>query len=124
MNKEDYYLDSDKRSEGVKLPLVDREGDLSGDFIMVRWAWSDDVRNVMDNLKRDMRKKYASETDIDADDYILEGIIAQVAGWSFDDKCAEKDVREFLIERPDIAERIDTVSANTKLFFMDSGKSS
>jgi hypothetical protein len=127
MPQSDYYLDKEKRKNGVRMPLFKPDGGISEDYIMVRWAWSDEVRAVMDQLKKDMRVKFADDGDPDADALILDGIVSQVASWggpSFDKKATKSNVRAFLKERPDIADRIDTLSANTKLFFTDSGKSS
>ena len=119
----DHCLDSSKVKKGVKLPLFNRDGGISKDFILVRWAWTDEVRAVMDQLKRDMRQKFADDEKPD-DGLILEGIVAQVVGWSFKEKATKANVRKFLKSRPDIAERVDILSANTKLFFTDSGVSS
>ena len=120
----DHCLDSGKLKKGVKLPLFNMDGGISDDFIMVRWAWTDEVRAAMDELKRDMRQRFADEKDPDSDGLVLDGIVAQVAGWSFKEKATKTNVRKFLKSRPDIAERIDILSANTKVFFTDSGASS
>ncbi|GAG45510.1 unnamed protein product, partial [marine sediment metagenome] len=48
----DHFLDGTKAKEGVKLPLFDRNGGVSEDFLMVRWVWDDKVRAALDNLKR------------------------------------------------------------------------
>ena len=120
----DHCLDAGKVKKGVKLPLFNPDGGISEDFIMVRWGWSDEVRAVTDQIKRDMRQKYADEKVIDSTNELLDGIVAQVAGWSFKEKATKTNVRKFLSGRRDIAERIDILSANTKLFFTDSGESS
>ncbi len=127
MPQSDYYLDKEKRKKGIRMVLLSPSGAISEDYIMVRWAWSDEVRAAMDVLQRDMREKFADDKDPDNEAIVLEGIVAMVAGWggpSFDKKATKANVREFLKQRPDIAERIDKLSANTKLFFTDSGASS
>ena len=121
---EDYYLDADKRKNGVKLPLFNPDGGVSDDYIMVRWAWSDEVRAVMDKLKLAVMDKFASDGAHNADAAVLDAIVAQVAGWSFKKKATKAAIRAFLKQRPDIAERIDVLSSNTKAFFTVSGKSS
>ncbi len=119
-----HCLDDKKLKQGVKLPLFDKDGGISDDYIMVRWAWDDKVRAVMDDLKRDLHIKYNADAKADASDMILDAITAQVAGWSFSEKATKSNVRKFLKARPDIADKIDTLSAQTKRFFTNSGKSS
>ncbi len=124
MPQSDYYLDKEKKKSGVRMPLFAPDGSLSQDFIMVKWAWCDEIRAVQNDLKREMRQKFANDEKADPDAAILDGIVAMVAGWSFKEKATPTRVRAFLNERPDIAERIDILSANTKLFFTSSGVSS
>jgi len=118
----DHCLDDDKLKHGVKLPLFDRDGGISEDYVMVRWAWDDKVRAAMDVLRRDMRKAHGK--DDNTEELTREGIASQVAGWSFSEKPTKANIRKFLKSRPDVAERIDVLSANTKVFFTDSGESS
>jgi hypothetical protein len=127
MPQSDYYLDKEKRKNGIKMSLFNTDGSESKDFIMVRWSWSDETRAVMDKLKKDMREQFADDQTPDTAEFIRLGIAAEVAGWggpSFDKKATNGNVIEFLTERPDIAERIDILAGNTKLFFTDSGASS
>ena len=135
----DYVPDSDKTSKGVKLVLFDRSGKVSNDYVLVRWAYDDTVKAAKDNLSREISKslvhirpdtKPADAKAIEAknkeitDTLVREAQIAQVAGWSFAEKATKANVRSFLKSRPDVADRIDIVSADTKLFFTDSGASS
>lgn len=126
MPQSDLYLDKDKKAKGIKMPLLDG-GRFTDDYIMVYWSHTDSVRAAIDKLKRDMREQFAGDGDPDQESIILDGQVALVAGWggpTFDKKATKKNVRELLLERPDIAERIDTLSAKTKLFFSDKGSSS
>jgi hypothetical protein len=135
----DHFLDGSKVKEGVKLPLFDKGGGISKDYLMVRWVWDDKVRAALDNLKRegqrritqirlDMspeeKKKAEAKNKTISDELVLDGFVAQVAGWSFDEKPTKANLLAFIKARPDVAERIDTVAATTKLFFTDSGASS
>jgi len=119
----DYCLDEGKLKSGVKLSLFNRDGSLSDDYVMVRWAWDDKVKAAMDTLRRDMLKAKGSKED-KTEELTREGIISQVVSWSFTEKPTKTNIRKFLKSRPDVAERIDELSANTKVFFTDSGKSS
>lgn len=131
--------DPDKVNNGVKMPLLNRDGGISEDYIMVRWLWSDEVRAALDNLERqgqkeitriteDMtakQKKAAQESNDEVSArLILEGRVAQVAGWSFDEKPTATNIKAYLKSRPDVAKRVDVIADTNKLFFTDSGKSS
>lgn len=135
----DHFLDSTKVKEGVKMPLFDMDGGVSEDYLMVRWVWGDKVRAALDNLRREGQKritqirpdmtpeakaKAEAKNKAISDELVLDGFVAQVAGWSFDEKPTKANLLAFIKARPDVAERIDTVAATTKLFFTDSGVSS
>lgn len=135
----EFCPDADKVKSGVRLPLFNADGGISKDYIMVRWAWDDSVRAAMDALRRNAEKQIVqikpgmdakAKKEAEAKNeqtmsaLVLEGIVSQVAGWSFEEKPTKANVLEFLKARPDLAERIDTASANNKLFFTKSGASS
>lgn len=135
----DHMLDADKLKSGVRLPLFDKDGGISSDFLMVRWTWDDKVRAAMENLKREGRSRIVAvkpgmdkkqqkavevKNQVISDELVLEGMAEQVSGWSFDEKMTKANLKAFLKARPDIADRVDTLAANTKLFFTDSGASS
>ena len=120
---EDFYLDQEKVTSGVRVALTDREGKLTDDWLMVRSGHSDEVRAAMDLQKREMRERIAAKIS-DNRDLFLEVQIALIASWSFDAKCTVKSKREFLTRAPHIADQIDTISGNVRLFFPDSVGSS
>ena len=135
----DHCPDAAKVKNGVKMPLFDKDGGVSKDWVMVRWSWDDKVRAALDVIKREGQKriihitpgmdaktrKAAEESNENVEkELIAEGRVSQVASWSFEEKLTKANVQAFLQARPDVAERIDTVSATNKLFFTDSGKSS
>jgi len=126
MAYQDHILDPVKKKKGVKMPLFGLDGAISSDFIMVRWAYSDEVRAVAAKMTRELKPGPDGEAAEEglAETLILEGIVQQVAGWSFKKKCTTKAIYEFLKERPDIADRIDITSGNTKLFFSSKGENS
>ena len=137
----DHLLDDDKLKHGVKVPLFNRDGGISKDFIMVRWAYDDKVRAAMDNMERELTKnitalapdisatakqKRESEKEVAAltAKSVLETRCSLVISWSFSEKCTKANVHKLLKSRPDIAERVDIAAAKTKRFFGNSGKSS
>ena len=137
----DHCLDAEKLKKGVRLPLFKPDGGISDDYIMVRWAWDDKVRAVMDDMERDLtqkvmaasptlemnaKQKRAAEKKVKelSAESVLETQCSLVLGWSFSENCTKANVRKLLKSRPDIANRIDVASAKTNLFFPNSGKSS
>ena len=135
----DHCPDAAKVKNGVRMPLFDKDGGITKDYVMVRWSWDDKVRAALDVIKREGQKriiqikpgmdaktkKAAEESNENVEkELIAEGRVSQVAGWSFEEKLTKANVQAFLQSRPDVAERIDTTSATNKLFFTDSGKSS
>ena len=129
MARNPHFLDPVKKKKGVRMPLLNPDGSFSDDFIMVRWAWCDEMRAAKTRLKREMRQKFTEGvmSDEDSQAIVDEGIVIEVAGWggpSFKHKATKKAVREFFQERPDVAELVDKVSGNTELFFSDKEDSS
>ena len=135
----DHCLDAGKLEKGVKMPLFTPDGGISDDYIMVRWEWEDAPRVVLDEARRQLakaliqitpdmspaKKKAAIEKNkVATDALVLDSRCSQVISWSFSEKCTKTNVRKFLNQRPDIADRIGDTGANTKLFFTDSGKTS
>ncbi len=135
----DHLPDQKKVSSGVRMPLFNQDGGISSDYLMVRWVWDDKVRAALDNLKRQGQKrivqikpgmsakdKKAAEVKNKAiaDELVMDGFVAQIAGWSFDEKPTKANLLSFLKSRPDIAERVDHTAAQTKLFFTSADVSS
>jgi hypothetical protein len=131
--------DAKKVKDGIKMPLLNPDGSDSGDYLMVRWVWDDAVRAALDNLKREGHKRLVpipptmtgkARKDAEAknktisEELIMEGFVAQVAGWSFDEKPTKANLVDFLKARPDVADRVDTVASTSKYFFSNSGVSS
>jgi hypothetical protein len=128
MDFEGYSLDKSKVEDGVRLPLRDAEGGLSEDYIMVRWAWTDTVRNALDELERNVTVAISAGAKPNIREKIRQGIVSMVASWhgpGFEGKeCTPENVLAFLEARPDIADKIDRTSMETKRFFTSSGQSS
>ncbi len=134
---DDFLLDANKLKEGVRVPLRNKDGGISNDYIMVRWEWGDEVRASIDKLKRILadkftqvkpgldakkRKQILAKNKTFADESVLNCRVALVASWSFTQKPTKANVLKFLKLRPDIGERIDIAAANTKLFFPTGGE--
>lgn len=135
----DYALDAEKSHNGVKLPLFDRNGELSGDYLMIRWVYDDDVRAALSDIERqgrkliipvtsEMTKKEREKAEANNEkvksELIAKGMVSQVASWSFEEEATPENIKEFLSSRPDLASRIDTIASSTNLFFGVSEESS
>jgi hypothetical protein len=118
------FLDEKKVRNGVKMSLFNRDGGISKEWLMIKWSWSDEVRATLDELKRQGEDEYSKDGKINTKPLIIEGILAHIASWSYDEKLTKANLRMLLKARPDLADRIDSFAANTKLFFTDSGASS
>ena len=137
----DHMLDNDKLEKGVKMPLFNRDGGISDDYIMVRWAWTDEVRATLNTMQgtlsekllkvapsMGMNAKETHEAERKAAALTAESVLdtqcVLISSWSFSEKPTKSNVKKFLKSRPDIAERIDRASARTKSFFTKGGGSS
>jgi hypothetical protein len=114
-----YMLDGDRLREGVKLPLFDRQGNPSDDWIKVRSMHCEEFQMVMESAQQELRKG-----DGDQKELTLKAQVQLVADWSFDEECNAENVRNFLVLAPHIASRIDKAAGNNALFFPDRGASS
>lgn len=123
--REAYYLDQSKLKSGVKLPLFDSDGKATGDFILVRSRWSNEVKKAVEQAQRRIRMiSWDDEVEPNVEENIaLDAMVAMVAGWSFGGEFEEnpppEDIREFLERAPHITNRIDAMSGNNMLFFPD-----
>jgi hypothetical protein len=115
-----YMLDEDRLTEGVQLPLFDRDGELTDDWIRVRSMHCDEFQQAMEDGQADMRKNGSESVK----EWTLKAQICLVAAWSFEEDCTPENVEKFLILAPHIAKRVDKAAGNNSLFFPESGKGS
>lgn len=127
-----YIPDEKLTSKGVKLHLAEPDGSAGDQFVLVRWRYSDEVRAALDELQRQGRKRIKpvnnslpkaqiKETEKHnaqvEQELILDGLVSLVAGWSFDEKPTQANIKAFLKARPDLVQRIEDRSMQDQFFF-------
>lgn len=116
----DFMLDEERVASGIRLPLYDKDGNITDDWIQVRSMHSDEFQQALEFAQEHIRKD--PSTDVEA--VKLDAQIALIAGWSFDEECNIENTRQFMKAAPHIAERIDKAAGNNALFFPDAAVSS
>ena len=121
-SKNKYYIKANS-DKGVKIPLL-LNGEATEDWLLVRGTDSDAYKQKLSKLRREILKtsNEASEEDSEMVSLLLEEkktelLCACVAGWSFPEECNEENVRDFLVNAPQIADQVDTVAAQRHRFF-------
>ena len=120
---EKFHLDLEAVNEGVKMPLLDSDNELTEEWILVRSKYSTIARKAMDLMKREMRERHAAGI-FDNYDLMLTAQVSLVANWSNDQECTPDNVRDFLMNAPQEAERLDLIAGTTNLFFRNSAEDS
>lgn len=108
---EEFYTRT-KANEGVKLPLSTPDGKETDHWLMIRGVDSDAFREAEADAKRSLIQKKA-----DPKEAMLSAVSALVSDWSFDKPCTQDAVKDFLREAPQIADSVDKVAGDRKLFF-------
>lgn len=107
-------------NEGIKVPLYKPDGSKSDEYLLIRSVDSDAFREAEANAKRaaimaaqiediEERKRIAARSTIDLQ-------VSLVIGWSFKEEFTPENVREFLIESPQIADAIDQLASRRSMF--------
>lgn len=111
-----------KANEGVKFPLYMPDGTLSAHWLVIRGVDSDAFQRVKSKQTRrvgHIASLPEDERDAEVKDATLEMIASLVASWSFDMECTHDNVKQFLTEAPQIAEKVDEVATRRSLFFQN-----
>ena len=133
MSIEDFYT-ADEADEGIKLPLYDKYGNETDEWLMVRGMDSEAFRNAKLDADRKSLMLVSEDDDIKRRTEILqikkELTAVLVIGWSdgFHDSFGEvptvESVCKFFDKAPQIMDRIDQVAGNRRLFFSMKQKNS
>ena len=108
---EEFYTRT-KANEGVKLPLSTPDGEKTDHWLMILGVDSDVFREAESEAKRSLIQKKA-----DPKEAMLSVVASLVSDWSFDKPCTQEEVKAFLKEAPQIADAVDKVAGDRKLFF-------
>jgi len=124
----DLFKTRDKANEGIKVDLVAPDGSKTDHWIVVRSQLSDHFREAYKSALQEAARisslnapgtETAGQKQVA--DVIRERLVdcqaALVASWSFEEECTPANVRQFLIDAPQIADMVDrTAAANARFF--------
>ena len=107
-------------NEGIRIDLYLPNGDKSDHWIEMRGVYSDEYRRA---YRRLMAKISDAAKGDDTEsrskrlyDYEIELLSYLVKGWSFDKKPTQKNIINFLMEAPQVADSLDFVANDNKVF--------
>jgi hypothetical protein len=109
-------------NEGIELPLWLPDGTKSEHWIRIRGVDSDAFRAAEARWNRALSRIAIMDEEQQAaemDRARLDLLCALVLSWSFEQECTEANVREFLIEAPQIADAINKTAGQRALFFVN-----
>jgi hypothetical protein len=110
----EFMLDMERVSDGIKLPLFDRDGNLTDHWIQVRSMYCDEFQKLKESAKAKYRANPDAETE---DEAVISGLCELVADWSFEEECNPVNVRAYLDAAPHIADQIDRLAGKHGAFF-------
>lgn len=121
MGEMDQFFTTDAANEGVRLPLSTATGESTEHYLTILGVDSDIFRRAEAKAKRDAFRLAAIEDEEErltaANEAQFKLIACLVAGWSFDQECNLENVTAFLTKAPQIADQVDKVAGDRRLFF-------
>jgi hypothetical protein len=114
-------------NEGIQVPLWLPDGSASAHWIRIRGVDSDAFRAAEARWNRELSRIAALGADEQAAEMErarLDLLTALVVGWSFEQEASEENIREFLIEAPQIADAINKTAGQRALFLSSSSANS
>lgn len=114
-------------NQGIELPLYLPDGSKSEHWLRIVGVDSDLFRHQELIEKRGVlayRGKPQAEVDAAAAESRLRLLAAIITEWSFPEECSQENKVNLLREAPQIAEAINTHSADRTLFFANASKNS
>lgn len=126
--RDERFSTSAECEDGVRVDLVDRAGEPTGDWLMVRGRDSKVWRRADDRAARRIREASApreGESAAVREQRITETVeaayldlsSAAVLSWSFQEECTPEAVRAFLEHAPYVRRQVDAVAEDLQLFF-------
>lgn len=125
MTPEDFYLDTKKLDEGVRLPLRGPTGKITEHWLQVRSLWSDGYQQEMTAA---LRGQYEANPGGDLPKTEREIVKTfrhlLVTAWSFEQEFSREAVKALLDNNPSVASSVVEVAGRDTLFFPDTGGNS
>lgn len=115
------FFTRQRANEGEKLAIIHPNGTESEHYLIVRSVDSDHYRKARDEAMREALKISTMPSGDDRDEAMqkvtIDTLASLIVGWSFEVECNEESIREFLIESPGNADRVDKFAADRARFF-------
>lgn len=119
MNASDFYT-APRSKEGVKVPLLTPAGKETGEWIKIIGPDSDAFHSAVAEFQRGIAEiggLSGDEKELRSAELLLAYRMSLCCGWSFDDEFTPENVREFLINAPRVAVKVESVAADICHFF-------
>lgn len=128
-NPMDLFRTRDKANAGIKLPLMDpATGKDTEHWLTILSVDSDAYQQANTKAMRQSSVIQAMETEeakaAAINSNSLDIIVALVQGWSFDTPCTPENVRQFLIDAPQIRGAINLMATDRALFMNSNSQDS
>lgn len=115
------FFTRETANEGLKVPLFLPDGRDSGHWLQIRGMESDEYRKANTESQRELMLKKVGEMSAAQRAAFLEEserklIASLVISWSLPEKMTKPNLLKFLKEAPQIADQIDRVASDRRLF--------
>lgn len=125
----DLFRTRDKANSGIKLPLVDPSTGKETDQWLIILSIDSDAYQKVNTKAMRQSSVIQALTDDDAkalaiNSNSLDIVTALVQDWSFELPCTPENVRQFLIDAPQIRGAINIMAADRALFMNSNSQSS
>jgi len=124
----DLFRTRDKANAGIKLPLINpATGEETDQWLIILSIDSDAYQKANTKAMRQSVAIQAMDDDARAEainNNSLDIIVSLVQDWSFELPCTPENVRQFLIDAPQIRGAINTMAADRALFMNSNSQSS
>ena len=124
------FFTRDNANKGIKLPLYTPDGGETEFYLTILGVDSDAYHKAD---IRERRKLVTLQADVDGmkdaekEEYIdnaqkqseLEILAALIGGWNLEQECTHENKIKLLVNAPQIADKINKIAGNRKLFFSE-----
>ena len=124
------FFTRDNANNGIELPLFTPDGGKTEHTMQILGVDSDEFqatelrekRKVMaleaeaKDLKESERAEFFAAKQKESE---LEILVSLISGWTFEQECNHENKLKFLTNAPQIADQINRVAANRRLFFLE-----
>lgn len=128
INNQSAFFTRTAANKGVKVPLHTPDNKPTEHWLLVRGVNSDQFRNAKISQAREMARISVIKDKGERENELAKahcGIVASlIADWSFDEECNEENVVAFLLEAPQLCDKVDIVAGSHGDFSKGDGGSS